>query len=466
MRFSLWTLLVFTVILTIFMCGRAPQQKKPVQVILLTVDTLRADRLGCYGYERKTSPNIDKLASDSALFTNASCNVPSTVPSFQSTLTGLAASEATTEKRRLNPERITLQKMMKAAGLTTAAVVANPRVRRNSGLATSFDKYLEVFDRGDERSQTKRPPGPRGLKIEAKETNDALFPILEELKDKSFFLWILYLDPHQPYIRHPGSYYDAPWPQSLSADIGEAIGGAYIPDGKADSVWFGDSEFARDSAVPLANYLYDGEVRFVDEYVGKLIDALKKMKMYDDALIVFAADHGESLLEHGYYGHGDMPYQPDVHVPMAIHWPGKSPAVSDAPVSLMDIMPTVCEWVGIPVKTPLAGSVLTPDGRKTSPPILISTLEQPSGAHHALRKGPYKLIRWADQDSPRYTLFNVLADPGEEVDLSKTESALFEKMKSELNEALGKVSRPAPDSKPLDLSPQLKKQLKALGYTE
>ena len=291
------------VIVTTLSASYAVAQTTPkpaLNVVLITIDTLRADHLGCYGYRQIKTPNIDGLAADGARFDRAFAVVPVTLPSHTSILTGtypMFSGMHDFSGNKLSPQQPTLASVLKQAGYQTGAVIGAAVLDSRFGLNQGFDFYYDHFDfsRLDEANldQMERPGN-----IVA----DTALDWLAKNSQKKFFLWMHLYDPHFPY-RPPEPY---------------------------------SREYA---AQP-----YDGEIAFADEQVGRLIRFLKEKGIYQNTVIVLCGDHGESLGEHGEKTHGFFIYNATMHVPLIIRLPanGTTHVVSD-PVSLVDLMPTVLE---------------------------------------------------------------------------------------------------------------------------
>lgn len=270
-------------------------------VVFLTVDTLRADRLGCYGCEHPTSPNIDRLAGKSLVFENAVCEVPLTSPSFGSMLSSRFPRMTGTTRNGLRmPDSVPLvTEAFKAAGYETFCVQSNWSLKGDlCGLDRGFDTY-------DDRFTTKRWYVFKTERIADDVTDVALKLLKKRKRDKPLFCWIHYSDPHAPYKRHRKFH-------------------------------FGDKAYRRLTPEEKVRARYDSEVAFTDRHIGRLLKAIPP-----GAIIVFLADHGESLYEHDYLGHGRRIYQMGMHIPFMIRAPGIVPARTKAPVRGIDVGPTL-----------------------------------------------------------------------------------------------------------------------------
>ncbi|HEX3129905.1 MAG TPA: sulfatase [Thermoanaerobaculia bacterium] len=306
----------------------APAQKpQPLQqvprfpnVLIVTVDTLRADRVSAYGYRRPTTPNLDRLLAQGARFTQARTVEPLTNPSLCSMFTSLYPHEhgATRNGLRLRPDALSAARVLGRRGYRTAAFVGNWTLRNGiSGLGDHFQSYDEVFTR-------KRWLGLFKGEATAEDLTDAALAWLDGHREdhrKPFLLWVHYVEPHAPYRLQET--------EAGRLRIGIGTGG---------------SDVSRQDR-------YDTEVAFADQQIGRLLARFQSdPELAANTLIVFAADHGESLGEHSYWGHGRNLYEPTLRIPLGLVWPGKiRPAVIDAPALNLDVAPTVLGLAGLPV---------------------------------------------------------------------------------------------------------------------
>ncbi len=286
-------------------------------IILITVDTLRYDRLSIHGYRRATSPNLDALLAAGGRFDQARVVEPLTGPSMVSMVTSRYPHQHATSRNglRMRPKMLSLGKILKSRGYVTAAFVGNWTLRDQlTGLGEHFDEYHEVFTR-------KRWFGLFKGEATAEDLTDTALDWIEEhtepAKRKPFLLWVHYVEPHAPYRLH----------EDLAGQLGIA--------GREG---FSDSD------------RYDTEVAFVDRAIGRLLRGLDDAPEREDGtLIAFSSDHGESLGEHGYWGHGRHVYDVTLRIPMSFAWNGRIGARTiDAMASNLDIAPTVLGLMGLP----------------------------------------------------------------------------------------------------------------------
>lgn len=304
-----------------FCAGAAAQipenPPKPPNIVFLSVDTLRADHLSAYGYHLKTSPRIDELAAAGVRFENAYCTIPLTGPSHISIFTSRFPQE---HGARINgvapPERtkfLFLPQVLRKHGYTNGAFIsAWPLTSRLTHLARWFDTYDEKLTRSYQLFASSRY---------AEDVTPPAIAWVKKNKSKRFFLWVHYFDPHSPY--HLREKFASP------EKIGEPPAGP-PPQSRE---------------MQLRIRRYDSEIGYADYYIGQLLDTLKNEGLEDNTIVVLTADHGESLGEHGYVGHGRQLYESIIRVPLIIRYPPKVPAgkVIDEPVSALDLTPTMLE---------------------------------------------------------------------------------------------------------------------------
>lgn len=349
---------------------KAPQEasssRESRNALLITVDTLRADRLECYGYRLIETPAINRLAAEGVLFKHTITPVPLTLPAHCSILTGLyppATGVRDQSGFTLSPAHTTVAEQFKAAGYDTAAFVAASVVNRAGGLAQGFDVYSDL-------SMTSENERRGDLVI------DEALKWMALPERRTFFAWIHLFDPHTPY--------DPPDPYRRQ----------------------------------YQDRLYDGEVAYVDSLIGKLLTAMKLQDLERNTVVVFTSDHGESLGEHGEQTHGFFLYDSTLRVPLIVRDPqseAKNKVVSE-PVRSIDIAPTLLELLGFSVPAWMEGASLTvflKGQSEASPRVAYSESYFPY--YHfewspllAMRSGSLKFIR-----APRAELYDLSMDPGE-----------------------------------------------------
>ncbi len=314
-------LMLTGVMLTIAAAPAGARALERPSIVVVTVDALRADRVSAYGYERPTTPSIDRILSRGVRFTAAHTVEPLTAPSLTSMLTSLPPEDHGTTRNglRMAPGLGSLPKLLAKLGWRTAAFVGNWTLKDNlTGLGEHFEEYEGVFSR-------RRWFGLFNREATAEDLTDAA---LEWVRGEQaqrgaapFFLWVHYVEPHAPYRYH-----------------------------SEEGARLGISENAGRSG------RYDTEVAAADHQLGRLLDQLHKLVPAERLMVVVGADHGESLGEHGYWGHGRHLYEPTLWIPMGLSWPGHVEArTSDAPALITDLAPTVLGLMGVPVPGAFTG---------------------------------------------------------------------------------------------------------------
>ena len=428
---------------------RAPQRFP--NVLVVTIDTLRVDRVSAFGYPRPTTPNLDRLLAQGVRFTQARTVEPLTNPSLCSMFTSLHPHEhgATRNGLRLRPDAPSMARVLDRRGYRTAAFVGNWTLRNGiSGLGDHFQSYDEVFSR-------KRWFGMFKGEATAEDLTDSALSWLAEQEDgrRPFLLWVHYVEPHAPY--------------RLQEQFAQRLG-----------ITTGNGEVSRSDR-------YDTEIAFADHHLGRLLKAFESDPwLAANTLVVFAADHGESLGEHSYWGHGRNLYEPTLHIPMAVVWPGKiRPGVIPASALNIDVAPTVLGLAGLPVPAAFRGYDWAPVLRGTEPAPRERTVwfQAHKGAvlsakeaETARRKG---LLEIAVLTSPgnrkeifrlvegKRWIFDLAADPRELHNLSTgpaTPSGQLQSWLASLRQGLAASDRLAQ----VQIDAESIEKLRALGYAE
>ncbi len=309
--------------------------EKPKRIIMISVDTLRADHLSCYGYPIKTSPEIDKIASDGILFSRCFTLTPLTAPAFSTVLTSLPSYKHGAKRNGLSIyNRIkTLPYYLKTENYYSGAFVSNwPLRKKLSRLHTHFNEYKEVFTK-------KRWLGIINPEGDAKQVTKLALNWISKNQEKKFFLWVHYSEPHAPYKKHKKFLHKH---RKFDKSV-------YPPGTRLKKI-----------------KNYDSEISYTDYFIGKLINELKNKKLYKSSMIIFLSDHGESFGEHNYLKHGRRLYNSTLHVPLIIKFPEnryKASKVSTI-VSLLDIAPTILNKLNIKVPDIMQGENLFSKNKK------------------------------------------------------------------------------------------------------
>ena len=421
-------LLIPTVLLTLVGCQRPPTPN----VLLITFDTTRADRIGAYGNSKIQTPALDALADSGVLFDRAMAAVPITAPSHSTIMTGkypLAHGVRDNGLFVLSDENKTLAEILKEEGYATAAAVGAYPVISRFGFSQGFDLFDDNLTGHLEDYLGERGPKQRMFFDErrAAQVNEAVMPWLNDHKDEPFFLWVHYFDPHQPF--EPPPPYDR----------------LYADD------------------------LYNGEIAYADSRIGHLLDYLKEIGVMDNTLVVMTADHGEGLGEHNEVTHAMLAYDSTLRVPLIIRPPGGvAPKVVQERVATVDILPTVLDLLGIETPDTVNGRSLRPywSDAGVQPPDrqiyaenLSPRLSHGWGELRVLYDGDYKYIH-----GPRPELYDLSTDPDEISDLIGDLPQIAENLKEELeyfmfDHAEGVSSAQSVDS-------EVVARLQSLGYLQ
>ena len=430
-------------------------------VILISCDTLRADRLGVYGYERDVSPHLDAFAKDAVVFERAYSTAPHTNPALSSLFTSRLPDEIGVAggNRSLMPASIdTLAELLADAGIESAAIVSNWALRRpdarhgDVGIAQGFAHY-------DDRMGSTSSLREGHFERLADATADAAIAWLarRNREGERFFLWVHFQDPHGPYTP-PEAYrgrYQSPDRPGLLPPLGTTQQGhGQIPHYQ---ILAGERrpDFYRDR--------YDEEIRFFDDQVGRLLNAIDTGGYADDSLLIFTADHGESLGEHNYwFTHEANLYDEEVRVPLIVRYPKGLPKPSGAELaSHLDVLPSVLDAFGLPMHPARGRSLVT---RSLPKDRIVPHSLHPQDSPlrwFAITDNRYRLV--IPRSGPQ--LYDLREDPGELRDLAADEPERIEAMIKRYQQFVARVPAPAPvENIEVKLDPASRRALEALGY--
>jgi len=434
-------------------CGT--QAQPPRHLVLISVDTLRADHLGSYGDPLGLTPAIDALAADSQRFSAAYAPAPITLPSVAALLTGRYPDEVSIRSNlAVLPGGVqTLATHLRSNGWKTGAVVSNLVLRERTGLNAGFDRYDANLPEVEARRGTsERTAGP---------TTDAAIAMLGELLGNEadrVFLWVHYQDPHGPYTP----------PDALRARFLErernAPGG--LRELKISRGWRGIGVLPSYQYLPphreVAFYRagYAGEVAHLDRELGRLLEALSERGILERSVVVFTADHGESLGEDDYwFAHGEHLTDPSVHVPLLIRVPGLGGATRDDTASLVDVLPTVAALFGVETERDLRGvDLLSRTPARDDRAVYFRTLEGASRKRSGLVRSGYKLIRTENDGRAEVRLFQ-LPDETRNLAASSPELARSLGLQLDAGRLASRFDAVAPK-----LSEEERKALRSIGY--
>lgn len=426
-------------------CGHGPARPN---LLLVTIDTLRADHCSAYGYAKPTTPHLEALARDGVRCDLAYAPMATTAPSHATLFTGLLPRTHGVRKNGhvLVPRHRTLAEALRDHGYRTHAVVSSFVLERRFGLDQGFASYDDSLGDGQDAKEALFQTGDR-----ARAKAVAWLRRGGDLGGagpaQPFFLWVHFFDPHEPYA--PPAEHRRP----------------FAPKDESDAL-----------ASTVASY--DGEIRFADAELGALLDALRGLGLLDTTLVVVAADHGEGLMSHGHMGHGPQLYEEAVRVPLVLRWPRGLPrgARVETPVLLADVAPTVLALVGVNEVLERADGIDVADvlrGRgagEANRPVLLERRRYHEeetadgmpvrGALLGVRLGRFKYLEAPEEE--RRELFDLAADPAEARNLLAERPREAEGL-ARLLEAW-RATRPGDEK--ADASAETREALRALGYVQ
>lgn len=446
------TPLLFLILLIACGCG-SPDKPDGTPIILITMDTTRADRLSCYGYERQTSPNLDRLAAESTMYTRAYSSSSWTLPAHASLLTAKFPTShgaqydpegplkltsaiqgpdswAEYRARGIATDETTLAELLREDGYATGAVVAGPWLKRVFSLDRGFDHY---DDSGIDQLNGKL----------AEQVTDSALSWIRKHRSTKFFLFLNYYDPHLPYMP-PMEYRDH----------------------------FVEGTVTRENVLspPVQNAFYDAEILYMDHHLGRLFDKLRAMDLYDESWIIVTADHGDLLGEHGRFGHGETLTEQEIHIPLLIKYPrgadgneDRGPAAErvDSRVQITDIMPTILDRLGIGLPPSAQGQSLDdvqhPIVAEVSPVPIVSD----KGDWLAIYDGDFKYL-WNSKGNS--ALFNLRYDAEEKNNLRVVQKNRADQMQQALKGYLDSLPEPGDAGPAREIDEETRKALENMGY--
>ncbi len=405
-------------------CSRPTGRGPDHSVILISMDTTRADALGCYGNSKIQTPSIDRLASRGTLFRRCSSTAPITLVAHSSLLTATdpyVHGARENGRYRLAPENVTLAEILSQRGFATAAFVGGIVLDREYGLDQGFEVYDDVA-----ASRRRSAGGPPPLERRADEVADRAIAWMRAHAEKPFFLFVHFYDPHDPY--------------EPPARCREASGGdAYL-----------------------------GEIAFVDEQIGRLTAAVRECGVESRTLVALTADHGESRGQHGEETHSYTVYDAVMRVPLVLEAPGALPSGRsvDATVRSIDVVPTVLDFLGLPPKPDAQGTSLLPLVMGESSDLGLAAYGETMGPYEEFRYSPVYCLTaggWKYVHAPKPELYHVADDPDETVDLAAREPERVSAMRRALRDRIASAPR-AGEGRLGPMTEERRKMLAALGY--
>ena len=425
-----------TLLVALGLVGCAPRPSEPPNVLVIVADAVRGDGLGVNGYPARTTPRIDRLATQGVNFSQAYAHSTWTKPSIATLFTSLYPPQHGVSgglyDHVLGDEHLTLAEQFRQAGYQTGAVLNQVHLQPKFGFSQGFDQFVA------QRGRT------------AQWLNQKLLEWLDSIDhERPYFAYLHYLDAHWPYTRNARSSRRGFGP--IEMDVEPPLRGR-------EQIARWQEEHAA-SSIEALRARYDREVALIDLAVGRLIDELAARELYDNTVVVVTSDHGEAFLEHGQLQHGFEPYREVTQVPLVIKpptsWKVARTGVGKT-VGLVDLMPTLLELADLPIPEQLRGRSLAPVFRGEE----LDALPLPTEGGEALgaRRGPFSLLRF---DDGRLEFFDLRSDPLEQSPSDRCEGPCRALLKTiESYAALAAESEPAA----AELSDQDLNELRALGY--
>jgi arylsulfatase A-like enzyme len=468
--------------------GRAATSRAP-GLVLVSVDTLRPDRLGAYGHPRGTSPNLDALARAGTLFENAFAQSHWTLPSHATMLTGQAplVHGAVHLDDVLSPALESLAERLRARGFRTAAFVGGNRysfIGAGRGFDRGFETYLHYPHAGRFRSgrllrfvEHVRMRAVRHHVGNATAETDAALRWLAVRGDEPFFLFLHFYDVHSKTHRLP---YEAPepWREAFCPAEVRGLDGCDAEGRCATerlrAIWAGRSPEPDAAELERMRCLYDGAVAFVDAQLGRLLDGIDRLGLAERTLVAVTSDHGEAFFEHGYPIHANL-FDEVLRVPLILRGPGVPPGLRVAEIArLMDLVPTLLDRLGVPRPAELPGRSLFAGEASVEPPVVVGSSETNS---IALRAGGFKLVIRRPpaiapgRSLPPESLYDLRVDPGESRNLldgspPAIAAVLREQLLAAERAQLARGERLRGETAALELPAAERAGLEALGYVE
>jgi arylsulfatase A-like enzyme len=410
-------------------------------VILIVVDTLRRDRLGVYGHEPTLTPAVDAFAADAVRYEEAYAQAPWTTPSVGALLASRYPQALGITRRRsaLPEEPVLLPETLQGAGYETGAVVSNLFCSSRWNFGQGFSFFDDSVARGYED-------------VTSSEVTDRAIEFVDRDREGPFFLWIHYFDPHFLYVLHP----EFVPPTDYEGRINDAMG--YEKLDKLQEKGLTDADVAE------MFRRYDSEVGYTDRQVGRFLAHLRERGLYENAVVIFTADHGEAFLEQGVLGHGRTLQQDLVNVPLLMKIPGVAPGVVESTVQLVDVAPTVLDRLGLPEpSTGFVGRSLLgqPDEEEPHPAFFSTML---AGDTRGVVIAGMKLTE--RKRTGERVLFDVDADPGERNNLAAEQPQTVEALGVLLDAWADQVQEGKEHAVELDLTDAERERLEALGYVQ
>lgn len=448
-------------------------------IVLVTVDSLRADHVGWHGYDRNTTPHLDKKASSAETFTSAFSHACSTRPSFPSIMTSSYALEYGGFER-LSPKRTTIAELLNEAGYETAGFHSNLYLSSDFGYDRGFDRFFDsksdpgalaklrqevktrlnsdgtlygILQRAFNATEKQAGIELGSAYVDAEEITDRALRWARSTDESPRFLWVHYMDVHHPYVppeRYQERFRDHPISDRDAVQLRRKM--LESPD-----------EIEDDELEALID-LYDAEIAYVDAEVERLVSALGE-EWGDNPVFAFTSDHGEEFLDHGRFSHSATFYDEVLHVPLLID-DGEGGSVHDDLVGLMDLSPTLARYGGAEPAEKFGGTDLKKTGTKdwTRSEVISEWADPETGDRRfSIRTDEWKYIREEDETE---RLYNLWTDPGERKNTINDSPDIVKKLRKNLSDHLQIINKRADDLGEVTMDEGVKQRLRDLGYQE
>ncbi|UCF67118.1 MAG: sulfatase [Acidobacteriota bacterium] len=432
-------------------CSSPPRIERP-NIVLITLDTTRRDRLGVYGCPQPTSPQLDRMAAESVVYTRAVAPSNWTLPAHASLFTGKFTTShgarfdsrgpltlagqlsgsgefwSQFRARGLAADEPTLAALLQRAGYATGGVAAGPWLKRAFGLQAGFAFY----DDENIGTENGRP---------APDVNAAALKFLEQRAARPFFLFVNYFDPHFPY-QPPEAWIERFRPHEMTI-----------------------APVASERSIGQQRVLYDAEIAYMDHHLGQLLDRLRRDGLYDQSWIIVTSDHGEMLGEHGRMGHGHRLYQQEIHIPLVMKYPhGEQRARrTDVPIQLTELAPMILERLALERPPEMQGGVPPEIGHPLIAEVYPLEALSQDGDTRAIFDGSFKFV-WNAKG--QHALYDLGDDPGELKNLLDEHPERARSMSERLESFLARLPKPPPPGEQQIIDEQTQRALRELGYLD
>ncbi len=461
---------------------RAGEPKSPKNIMIIVSDTCRADALGAYGGANST-PNIDRLAREGVVFKNAYSQAPWTLPSMLSAVSSLYPSVMQRGRLYRTPSAVTtFTEVLHSYGYFTKLLTANSALSSAAGFTQGFDEFTIYIHFSRTHSRTPLPMFEKLMYLYLRAFDLSMLPDLTDTITRKtlkfldsgdlpepFFLWLHYMDPHTPYNppeRFIGRKFKTQLNRPFVPNNPWHISGDYT-DPQDEDIRIGIIHLTSEDKAFL-HYLYDAEVRYLDEMIGDLIGKMDERGLDDNTLVIFTSDHGEEFWEHGDWGHGQSLFNELIHIPLIIWGAGLPHKEIETQVELIDLAPTLLELAGIPVPEEFQGQSLVDliKGGEGGSGYAFSEASRHFQEYKSIIDNSHKLI-WG-QETRHYELYDLKNDMEEIKDIYHPDNPDFKRLERDFwpwaDENLRRQAEVSGKEPLPEHEEEIKRRLKALGY--